>query len=84
MHSRSEVNSNRINSVVGARSLRKGGDSRYSMHLHRFFGQVYNPAKQNCSTSRVVKEGSVVRILRVLTKQGGDDEKTGSVSSEIR
>jgi hypothetical protein len=30
---------------------------------------------------RVVKKGSVVSILRVLTKQGGDDEKTGSVSS---
>ena len=36
------------------------------------------------AASRVVKKGSVVSILRVLTKQGGDDEKTGGVSSEIR
>jgi hypothetical protein len=35
------------------------------------------------AVSRVVKKGSVVSIVRVLTKQGGDDEKTGSVSSEI-
>jgi hypothetical protein len=34
--------------------------------------------------SRVVKNGSVVSILRVLTKRGGDDEKTGGVSTEIR
>jgi hypothetical protein len=33
---------------------------------------------------RVVKKGSVAGILRVLTKQGGDDEKTGGVSSQIR
>jgi hypothetical protein len=33
---------------------------------------------------RVVKNGSVVSILRVLTKRGGDDEKTGGVSTEIR
>jgi hypothetical protein len=36
------------------------------------------------AASRVVKKGSVVSILRVLTKRGGDDEKTGGVSSEIR
>jgi hypothetical protein len=36
------------------------------------------------SFSRVVKNGSVVSILRVLTKRGGDDEKTGGVSTEIR
>ena len=35
-------------------------------------------------SSRVVKKGSVVSILRVLTKRGGDDEKTGGVSTEIR
>ena len=35
-------------------------------------------------SSRVVKKGSVVSILRVSTKQGGDDEKTGDVSAEIR
>ena len=34
-------------------------------------------------TSRVVKNGSVVSILRVLTKRGGDDEKTAGVSAEI-
>ncbi|MEN9845910.1 MAG: hypothetical protein RIS36_1057 [Pseudomonadota bacterium] len=34
--------------------------------------------------SRVVKNGSVVSILRVVTKRGGDDEKTGGVSTEIR
>jgi hypothetical protein len=34
--------------------------------------------------SRVVKKGSVVSFLRVLTKRGGDDEKTGGVSTEIR
>jgi hypothetical protein len=28
--------------------------------------------------SRVVKKGSVVSIVRVLTKQGGDDEKPGA------
>jgi hypothetical protein len=32
----------------------------------------------------VVKKGSVVSILRVLTKRGGDDEKTAGVSAEIR
>ncbi len=32
----------------------------------------------------MVKKGSVVNILRVLTKRGGDDEKTGGVSTEIR
>jgi hypothetical protein len=35
-------------------------------------------------SSRVVKKGSVVSVLRVLTKQGGDDEKNGGVSAEIR
>ena len=35
-------------------------------------------------SSRVVKKGSVVSVLRVLTKLGGDDEKTGGVSAEIR
>ena len=35
-------------------------------------------------TSRVVKNGSVVSILIVETKRGGDCEKTGGVSSEIR
>ena len=35
-------------------------------------------------SSRVVKNGSVVSILRVSTKRGGDDEKTGGVSTEIR
>jgi hypothetical protein len=34
--------------------------------------------------SRVVKKGSVVSILRVSTKRGGDDEKTAGVSAEIR
>ena len=34
--------------------------------------------------SRVVKNGSVVSILIVKTKRGGDREKTGGVSSEIR
>jgi hypothetical protein len=33
---------------------------------------------------RVMKKGSVVSILRVLTKRGGDDEKTGGVSTAIR
>jgi hypothetical protein len=41
-------------------------------------------AKRLHSSIRVVKKVSVVSILRVLTKQGGDDEKTGGVSSEIR
>ena len=31
-----------------------------------------------------MKDGSVVSIVRVLTKRGGDNEKTVSVSSEIR
>jgi len=31
-----------------------------------------------------VKNGSVVSILRVSAKRGGDDEKTGDVSTEIR
>jgi len=31
-----------------------------------------------------VKNGSVESILRVSTKRGGDDEKTGGVSTEIR
>jgi len=31
-----------------------------------------------------VKNGSVVSILRVLTKRGGDGEKTGGVSTAIR
>ena len=35
-------------------------------------------------SNRVVKNGSVVSILRVSAKQGGDDEKTGGVSTEIR
>ncbi len=35
-------------------------------------------------SNRVVKNGSVVSILRVLTKRGGDGEKTGGVSTEIR
>jgi len=35
-------------------------------------------------SNRVVKNGSVVSILRVSTKRGGDDEKTGGVSTEIR
>jgi len=34
--------------------------------------------------SRVVKNGSVVSIVRVSAKRGGDDEKTGDVSTEIR
>jgi hypothetical protein len=34
------------------------------------------------AASRVVKKGSVVSNLRVLTNQGGDDEKAGGVSSE--
>jgi hypothetical protein len=38
----------------------------------------------SAATSRVVKNGSFVSILRVLTKRGGDDEKTGGVSTEIR
>ena len=33
---------------------------------------------------RVVKNDSVVSILRVLTKPGGDVEKTGGVSTEVR
>jgi hypothetical protein len=40
--------------------------------------------RETNDTSRVVKNGSVVSILRVLTKRGGDDEKTGGVSTEIR
>jgi len=32
----------------------------------------------------VVKNGSVVSILRVSAKRGGDDEKTGDVSTSIR
>ena len=39
---------------------------------------------KNMRASSVVKNGSVVSILRVLTKRGGDDEKTGGVSTEIR
>jgi len=34
--------------------------------------------------SRAVKKGSVESILRVLTKRGGDDEKTADLSSAIR
>jgi len=34
--------------------------------------------------SRLVKNGSVESILRVLRKRGGDDEKTGGVSTDIR
>jgi hypothetical protein len=34
--------------------------------------------------SRVVKNGSVVSILRVSAKRRGDDKKTGGVSTEIR
>jgi hypothetical protein len=34
--------------------------------------------------SRVVKNGSVVSIFIVETKRGGDREKTGGVSSEMR
>ena len=34
--------------------------------------------------SWVVKNGSVVSILRVATKRGGDNEKTGGVSTQIR
>ena len=34
--------------------------------------------------SRMVKNGSVVSHLRVLTKLGGDEEKTAGVYSEIR
>jgi hypothetical protein len=34
--------------------------------------------------SRVVTKGAVESILRVLTKQAGNDEKNGGVSSEIR
>jgi hypothetical protein len=41
-------------------------------------------AKVDRQPSRVVKNGSVVSILRVLTKRGGYGEKTGDVSSEIR
>ena len=39
---------------------------------------------QSTGCIRVVKKGSVVSILRVLTKRGGDDEKTADVSSAIR
>ena len=31
-----------------------------------------------------MKKGFVVNILRVLTKRGGDDERTGGVSTVIR
>ena len=41
-------------------------------------GIFFSPA------SRVLKNGSVVSILRVSAKRGGDDEKTGGVSTEIR
>jgi hypothetical protein len=34
--------------------------------------------------SRVVKKCSIVSILRVLTKHGGNGEKIGGVSTEIR
>jgi hypothetical protein len=33
---------------------------------------------------RVMKKGSIVSILRVLTKRGRDDEGAGGVSTEIR
>ena len=42
------------------------------------------PPNTDATPSRVVKKGSVVSILRVLTKRGGDDEKTADVSSAIR
>jgi hypothetical protein len=32
----------------------------------------------------MLKEGFAVNILRVFTKQDGDDEKTGGVSTEKR
>jgi hypothetical protein len=42
------------------------------------------PSPRIFRPNRVVKNGSVVSILRVLTKRGGDDEKTGGVSTELR
>jgi hypothetical protein len=46
--------------------------------------KVITEPTRGWDASRVVKKGSVVSILRVLTKRGGDDEKTAGVSAEIR
>jgi hypothetical protein len=46
--------------------------------------EVYRFAPNSCSAISAVKHGSVVSIVRVLTKRGGYGEKTGDVSSEIR
>ena len=48
-------------------------------------GQPSKRATARCILpSKVVKNRYVMGILRVSTKQGGDDEKNGSVFTEIR
>jgi hypothetical protein len=59
-------------SSLNSRGIQRGATSR----------AVKKPLEKGAS--RVVKNGSVVSILRVSTKRGGDDEKTGGVSTEIR
>jgi|GEM_PF-6580564 len=61
-------------------------DERRLAEKHPFDGRLFGGALFALLISiivpiRVVKKGSVVSILRVLTKRGGDDEKTADVSS---
>ncbi|MEN9846188.1 MAG: hypothetical protein RIS36_1335 [Pseudomonadota bacterium] len=68
-------------SRVGSRQVYERSGEPY---LGRSYREVFVNVLTHGPPSRVVKNGSVVSILRVLTKRGGDDEKTGGVSTEIR